>query len=64
GSVNLSRRSFVQDVEGGLLIQSPAFNAQLRSLIGSYRDQSRQITAKQKRNFWATVVLSLIENQI
>ncbi len=64
GSVNLSRRSFVQDVEGGLLIQSPTFNSQLRSLIGSYRDQSRQITAKQKRNFWATVVLSLIENQI
>ena len=64
GSVNLSRRSFVQDVEGGLLIQSPSFNSQLRSLISSYRDQSRQITEKQKRNFWASIVLGLIENQI
>jgi phosphatidylserine/phosphatidylglycerophosphate/cardiolipin synthase-like enzyme len=64
GSVNLSRRSFVQDVEGGLLIQSPSFNSQLRSLISSYRDQSRQITEKQKRNFWATIVLNLIEDQI
>lgn len=64
GSVNLSRRSFIQDVEGGLLMQSPAFNQQLRSLISSYRDQSRQITEKQKRNFWATVVLNLIEDQI
>lgn len=64
GSVNLSRRSFIQDVEGGLLIQSSNFNQQLRTLISGYRDQSRQITEKQKRNFWATVVLNLIEDQI
>ena len=64
GSVNMSRRSFIQDVEGGLLIQSPAFNAQLRSLISSYRDQSRQITEKQKRNYWASIILMIIEDQI
>ncbi|MBN8540429.1 MAG: phosphatidylserine/phosphatidylglycerophosphate/cardiolipin synthase family protein [Deltaproteobacteria bacterium] len=64
GSVNLSRRSFVQDVEGGLLIQSHRFNSQLRSLISSYRDQSTQITERQKRNFWASVVLNLIDDQI
>lgn len=64
GSVNLSRRSFIQDVEGGFLIQSPTFNSQLRSLINSYRDQSQQITEKQKRNFWASFILKLIEDQI
>lgn len=63
GSVNLSRRSFIQDIESGMLIQSESFNSELRDLLSSYRSKSIQITEEQERYFWAGIVVSLLENQ-
>lgn len=63
GSVNLSRRSFIQDVENGMLVKSKKFNKDLRVLVNSYQVNSRKITSKQKRVFWASVVVYLFQNQ-
>lgn len=63
GSVNLSRRSFIQDVESGMLIKSESFNSELRSLIESYQAKSRVINEAQERKFWASIMVYLFQDQ-
>jgi len=64
GSVNLSRRSFIQDVESGMLVKSTAFNADLKRILETYHESSELITVKQKRNYFMSIILFLVQNQI
>jgi phosphatidylserine/phosphatidylglycerophosphate/cardiolipin synthase-like enzyme len=63
GSVNLSRRSFIQDVESGFIIYDPNFVSRLVDMFDLYRKKSHAIKGKQKRKFWASLVVNLLENQ-
>lgn len=63
GSVNLSRRSFIQDVENGLYLKNHDFAQEISSLIDHYNSLSKRITEKQARSFWAGVVVKILENQ-
>lgn len=63
GSVNLSRRSFIQDVENALFIKSKAFAGQISTLLKSYNNKSNQIDQKQDRDAWARFVVKLLQNQ-
>jgi phosphatidylserine/phosphatidylglycerophosphate/cardiolipin synthase-like enzyme len=63
GSVNLSRRSFIQDVENGLVIHDKNFVEKLVNMFDGYNSRSRKIEEKQKRKFWATIVIGIAQNQ-
>lgn len=63
GSVNLSRRSFIQDVENGLVIHDTHFVGKLVDTFIGYNKRSRVIDEKQKRKFWATVIVGIAQNQ-
>lgn len=63
GSVNLSRRSFIQDIESGILVLNKDFNLELRDIMTSFQGESKLITEKQKRAFWASLVVYLLQNQ-
>lgn len=63
GSVNLSRRSFIQDVESGYIIHDEKFVSKLVDIFAGYKKKSREINEKQKRKFWATIIVNLIQNQ-
>lgn len=64
GSVNLSRRSFIQDIENGMLVKSTRFNADLKKMMATYQDKSELITVKQRRNYFVSFVLFLFQNQL
>jgi cardiolipin synthase len=64
GSVNLSWRSFIQDVESGFLIHNPKFVGDLVQLLKGYNARSHKIGSEQKRRFWAGVVMSMFQNQV
>ena len=63
GSVNLSRRSFIQDVENGFLMHDRNFTSRMTEVFNGYIERSVQIEEKQKRKFWATIVMTLLQNQ-
>jgi len=63
GSVNLSRRSFIQDVENGLVIHDENFVGKLVDTFEGYNKRSRVIDQKQKRKFWASIVVGIAQNQ-
>lgn len=63
GSVNMSRRSFIQDLESGYLIYHPEFVSDLQSLFQGYNQKSRLIDQKQKRYFWYSLIMNLLKNQ-
>lgn len=63
GSVNLSRRSFVQDVENGFVIQSGAIVRGMESIFDSYVSRSERISEPLLRKEAPTVVIRMLENQ-
>lgn len=63
GSVNLFRRSFIQDVENGFLIYDENFVKRLDAVFVGYNARSHQIEQKQKRKFWAGLVVSIFQDQ-
>lgn len=63
GSVNLSRRSFVQDVENGFLIRDPEYVAHMTTIFNSYLTHSAQITERLSRKPFPSVMIKLLQNQ-
>lgn len=63
GSVNVSRRSFVQDIEHGLLINGESAVKRFNNLFEEYTAKSRVIDEKQSRKFWASMVIAILPNQ-
>ena len=63
GSVNMSRRSFIQDVENGFLIHDEQFVGKLAAQFKNYNDRSKRINEQQKKKFWANLVMTLLQNQ-
>lgn len=63
GSVNLSRRSFIQDVENGFIIHDQNFVQKLTDVFDDYNARSRILDQKQKRKLWASIVMQLLQNQ-
>jgi cardiolipin synthase len=63
GSVNLSRRSFVQDVENGFMIRDAAFVQKMEKIFANYNERSRLITEEQSRKFWGSLVVGILHDQ-
>jgi phosphatidylserine/phosphatidylglycerophosphate/cardiolipin synthase-like enzyme len=63
GSVNLSRRSFVQDAENGYLIQSEGITHKMESIFDSYVQKSKLITQPLPRKVIPSIEIRLLENQ-
>jgi phosphatidylserine/phosphatidylglycerophosphate/cardiolipin synthase-like enzyme len=63
GSVNLSRRSFIQDIENGFVIQSKVVTGKMESIFDSYVQKSERITKPLPRNVRPSIVIKLLENQ-
>jgi len=61
GSVNLSQRSFIQDVESGFLIHSKGFTGRMINLFKSYNEKSKLISIPQKRRFWGSIILKFLK---
>ncbi len=63
GSVNLSRRSFIQDVENGFVIHGEDFVQKLTETFVGYNKRSKQISSKQKRKFFASLIVNILQDQ-
>ncbi|MFN3454899.1 MAG: phospholipase D-like domain-containing protein [Pseudobdellovibrio sp.] len=62
GSVNVSRRSFIHDIESGFLIYNQKFIQHMEDIFNQYVQQSRLITQDQKRKPIPSTVLKLVPN--
>jgi len=63
GSVNLSRRSFIQDVENGYVINDPSVTKSMEKVFDSYVQKSARITKPLPRKLIPTLKIKLLENQ-
>lgn len=63
GSVNMSRRSFIQDVENGYLINDPSVTKSMEKVFDSYIQKSALITKPLPRKAIPTLVIDALENQ-
>jgi len=63
GSVNLNKRSFIHDMESGVMIYNPAFNAKMNQVMDGYLKQTREVTEKQKIALWKRVVIGLFDEE-
>ncbi|MBL7670844.1 MAG: phosphatidylserine/phosphatidylglycerophosphate/cardiolipin synthase family protein [Bdellovibrionaceae bacterium] len=63
GSVNLSRRSFIQDVENGYLVKSSGFVKQMNVIFESYLAKSKQITQAKERQIGPSILIKLLKDQ-
>ncbi len=63
GSVNLSRRSFIQDVENGFLIHSEDVTKKMGEIFDGYIAKSLKIGTKQSRKCLASALIFLLKNQ-
>ena len=63
GSVNLSRRSFIQDAENGFLVKNKAVVSQMEKIFSSYIAHSRQILQPEPRKLFPTVIIQILKDQ-
>lgn len=63
GSVNLSRRSFIQDVENGYVIDNAGVTKDMEKIFDGYVKKSAQITKPLPRKLIPTMKINLLENQ-
>ena len=62
GSVNISRRSFVHDIESGFVIYGKPFAKEMESIFQSYIKGSRQVTDKQKTPWYLKLIINIFED--
>jgi phosphatidylserine/phosphatidylglycerophosphate/cardiolipin synthase-like enzyme len=48
GSVNLNKRSFIHDMENGIMIYNKSYNQKMNKIMDTYMKTTREITEKQK----------------
>lgn len=63
GSVNLNKRSFVHDMESGVMVYNEAYNQKMNAILDVYHQQSREVTEKQKIALWKKVVIGLFDEE-
>ena len=63
GSVNLNKRSFVHDMESGVIIYNREYNTKMNSILDVYYQQAREVTEKQKIALWKRVVIGLLDEE-
>ncbi len=63
GSVNLNKRSFIHDMESGVMVYNPAFNQKMNAIMDGYRKQTREVTEKQKIALWKKVVIGVFDQE-
>lgn len=63
GSVNLNKRSFVHDMESGVIVYNPEYNKKMNSILDLYYQQAREVTEKQKIALWKRVVIGLLDEE-
>jgi phosphatidylserine/phosphatidylglycerophosphate/cardiolipin synthase-like enzyme len=63
GSVNLSRRSFIQDVENGFIINDTGVTKDMEKIFDSYVKKSERVTEPLPRKIAPTLVIDAADNQ-
>lgn len=63
GSVNLNKRSFVHDMESGVIIYNPNYNKKMNSILDVYYEQAREVTEKQKIALWKRAIIGLFDEE-
>ncbi len=63
GSVNLNKRSFIHDLENGVMIYNPAYNQKMNSIMDTYSKIAREVTEKQKIAFWKKIVIGIFDKE-
>ncbi len=63
GSVNISRRSFVHDIESGFIIYGNQFATVMESIFQTYISGSRRVTKYQEIPFFSGIIINIFENE-
>lgn len=63
GSVNLNKRSFIHDMESGVMIYNPAYNRKMNQIMDGYLKQTREVAEKQKIALWKKVIIGIFDEE-
>lgn len=63
GSVNLNKRSFVHDMESGLLIYDIDYAKKMGSMLEAYQKKSQLVTKRQKIKFWKKFLINVLDEE-
>jgi cardiolipin synthase len=61
-SVNLNHRSYLHDIEDGMLIYSPAYTAKLLAVVKTYESSVRLVTEKVKTVWWRKLIVDALKD--
>jgi phosphatidylserine/phosphatidylglycerophosphate/cardiolipin synthase-like enzyme len=61
GSVNLNKRSFIHDMENGIMIYNKSYNQKMNKIMDSYMTTTKEVTEKQKLTLWKEIVVKIFD---
>ena len=64
GSVNLNKRSFVHDMENGIMIYSKDYNQKMNKIMDSYQKNARVIDELQKLTLWKEIIVGVFSSDL
>lgn len=64
GSVNLNKRSFIHDMENGIMIYSKSYNQKMNKIMDTYQVTAREVNEKQKLTIWKEIIVGLFSKEL
>lgn len=64
GSVNLNKRSFIHDMENGIMIYNKSYNQKMNQIMDVYQKSAREVNEKQKLSLWKEIVVGLFSSEL
>lgn len=61
GSVNWNKRSFIHDMENGVMIYGADYNKEMTAIYDQYKDDSKLVDAKLSRNYLKAFILGIFD---
>lgn len=64
GSVNLNKRSFIHDMENGIMIYNKSYNKKMNKIMDTYQTNAREVNEKQKLTLWKEIIVGLFSSAL
>lgn len=64
GSVNLNKRSFIHDMENGIMIYNKSYNSKMNKIMDAYQANAREVNEKQKLSLWKEIIVGLFSSEL
>jgi len=64
GSVNLNKRSFIHDMENGIMIYNKSYNQKMNKIMDGYQANAREVNEKQKLTLWKEIIVGIFSKEL